>query len=677
MRPTYQVIAAMLVFIAGRAEPASPARRGITAEDYFRFETISEAKISPSGGQVAYVVVTVDQKQNRRVSKIWLTSTGGRSAPRQITTGPSSRAIRWSPMEESLTFISTRPAVDGLAQHADKPQVYALQLDGGEPRRLTDLEEGVEAYQWSPDGTRLAVVSRTLPDDFKKGTSDVRHYLSANYKFNDSGWFDDRRSHIFTVDAKTGAVNQITKGATRNDSDPQWSPDGLEILFASVDTAKESFKNEAIWAVSAGDAKSSMISDREAAYRSPRWSPDGKRVVFIGAHDESEPQRIWIAARAGGKQQIAAPQLDQTVFDLEWKDLEALHFSSGVRGETHLFRLALSGGGVQPLTTGARAIHATDLNAGAKTIVYVANDFTHQDDLHAADASGRNERQLTHLNTELWNQLDLPGVERMTYKAADGWDLDGFLVKPVGWREGKKYPMILTIHGGPASMYGVDWYHEFPVYAARGWAVFFVNPRGSTGYGEKFQRGVENEWGGKAYTDIMAGVDAVLAKNPWIDSERLGVTGGSYGGFMANWIVSHTNRFQAAVTLRSISNFISDEGTRDGAYGHERDFGGNLFDKFAPYWDWSPLKYVQNVKTPTLVLHSENDYRVPLEQGEPWFRALRHFGVTSEFVIFPRENHNMTRSGEPKHLVESLNWQIYWFDRFLNGNQAAIRPNEK
>jgi acylaminoacyl-peptidase len=235
--------------------------------------------------------------------------------------------------------------------------------------------------------------------------------------------------------------------------------------------------------------------------------------------------------------------------------------------------------------------------------------------------------------------------------------------------------MILTIHGGPAGQYGYDWYHEFQVYASRGWAVFFCNPRGSTGYGQKFERGIELNWGGNDYVDVMNGVDAVLAKYPWIDRERLGVTGGSYGGYLTNWIVSHTNRFKAAVTLRSISNFVSDDGTRDGAYGHADDFGGDIFEKTDLYWDRSPLKYAKNVKTPTLVLHSDNDYRVPIEQGEQWFRALRHFGVPSEIVFFPRENHNLTRTGEPKHLVESINWQVYWFDRYLNGNANAVPPD--
>jgi dipeptidyl aminopeptidase/acylaminoacyl peptidase len=330
-------------------------------------------------------------------------------------------------------------------------------------------------------------------------------------------------------------------------------------------------------------------------------------------------------------------------------------------------------GRVTALTSGARSVRALSTGPNG-TLAYLANDFEHLDDIYFRDRSG--ERALTHLNAALWSNLALAKVERMPYRAADGLEIDGFLVKPVGWQEGRKYPLIVSIHGGPAGMYGVDWYHEFQVYAARGWGVFFCNPRGSTGYGRKFQRAVAMEWGGKAYSDIMTGLDEALRRNAWIDGDRLGVTGGSYGGFMTNWIVSHTNRFKAAVTLRSISNFVSDDGTRDGAYGHERDFGGDLFQNYDFYWQSSPLKYVRNVKTPTLVLHSDNDYRVPLEQGEQWFRALQHFGVPSEFVIFPRENHNLTRTGEPRHLVESLQWQCYWFERYLDGNAAAKRPTE-
>jgi dipeptidyl aminopeptidase/acylaminoacyl peptidase len=659
-------------------------KRGLTSEDYFAFEFISDPHISPDGKLVAYVVTTVDQKQNRRHSSIWMTAVDGSRAPWQFTTSPqNSNAPRWSPDGQSLAFVSSRPASDGAATEL-RPQVWLLSMAGGEARRITNFKNGVNGFQWSPDGKRLACVSRTGPSDNRpesKDRSDVRHYTHISYKFNDTGWFDDKRSHIWTVDAKTSSTKQITSGDDWNDTDPQWSPDGTKIAFVSNRTGKEyeQNRNADVWVIGADGGQVTKISDHEEGDNSPRWSPDGKTIAFIGRVREEEHPKIWLAPSAAGSSSVlAARNLDLIPSDLDWaEDGKALYFQTGVRGETHLFRVDLSSKEVKAVTSGARAVRGVDINDSNRKMVYASNDFKHLDDLYVSDLSGANERKLTRLNEGLWRQLELQDVERITYKGADGWDIDGFFVKPIGFQEGKKYPMILSVHGGPAGMYGVDWFHEFQVYAARGWAVFFTNPRGSTGYGEKFERGIVGEWGGKDYQDVMNGVDAILKRYSWIDRDRLGVTGGSYGGYMTNWIVSHTTIFKAAVTLRSVVNFISDDGTRDGAYGHKRDFGGDIFEKFDLYWDRSPLKWAKNVKTPTLILHSDNDQRVPLEQGEQWFRALKHFGVLTEFVIFPRENHNLTRTGEPKHLVESLNWQVYWFDRFLNGNSGAVPPDAK
>ena len=287
----------------------------------------------------------------------------------------------------------------------------------------------------------------------------------------------------------------------------------------------------------------------------------------------------------------ASDNIDLIPAGLRWSaDGRGLYFETGMKGRSQLYRVDLAARRAAAVTSGERTVHLVDVSDKAGRLAYGVNDPTHLDDLYVADLAGRNEKQLTHLNASLSKQLQLVPVERVPFKGADGWDVDGFFMKPVGWQPGRKYPMILTIHGGPAGMVGYDWYHEFQVYAAHGWAVFFANPRGSTGYGEKFERGIELNWGGKDYVDVMNGVDAALAKYPWVDADRLGVTGGSYGGCLTNWIVSHNDRFKAAVTLRSISNFVSDGGTRDGAYGHADDFTGDIFDKFDLYWSASPLK---------------------------------------------------------------------------------------
>jgi dipeptidyl aminopeptidase/acylaminoacyl peptidase len=678
------------------ATAQQPATRGITPEDYYAFEFVNDPQISPDGKLVAYAVTRVDRAQNRRVTSIWMATSDGSRAPWQFTTSPqSSNSPRWSPDGKWIAFLSTRPGEPAAAAGgpaatgpslSDSPrsQVYLLSMSGGEARRLTNLKNGVSTFRWSPDGNRLVVVSRLGPSDNRpesKERSDVRHYKNTSYKFNDTGWFDDRRSHLWIVDVKSGSTKQITEGDDWNDTDPQWSPDGTRIAFVSNRTGKEydQNRNTDVWVTSADGGPLTRISDHEEADNSPRWSPDGKTIAFLGVLRQRDHAKIWIAPADGGKASVlAAEGLDLIPTGLEWADDgKSLYFGAGVKGETHLFRADLIRKAVLPVTSGARAIRNVDYHWPTGTMVYMANDFKHLDDVYVANVKGDQERKLTNLNQALWKQLQLSDVERFSYKSADDWDIDGFVVRPVGWQEGKKYPLILNIHGGPASMYGVDWFHEFQVYAGKGYAVLFTNPRGSTGYGQKFERGIVNEWGGKDYVDVMNGVDAALAKFSWLDGERMGVTGGSYGGYLTNWIVGHNDRFKAAVTLRSVTNFISDEGTRDGAYGHTPDFGGDLFEKFDLYWERSPLKYAKNVKTPTLILHADNDFRVPLEQGEQWFRALKHFGVTTEIVMFPRENHNLTRTGEPRHLVESLNWQLYWFDRFVNGNSSAVAPNQK
>ena len=692
---SYGALAVLLLLASIAAAQQSDAKRVVTPEDYYSFEFLREPRISPDGQRVAYVITTVDRKQNRRNSSIWLVTTDGTRPPWQFTTSPQdSTSPQWSPDGQYLAFISSRPnttdataaaAADGASTGSrPKKQVYILSMSGGEARRVTDLKNGVDGFQWSPDGRRLAVLSRLGPSDSRpenKERSDARHYAEQQYKTNDTGWFDDKRTHIWVVDVKTGKATQLTSGDLWDDRDPQWSPDSSKIAFVSDRTGRayEDSRNTEVWVIPADGGALVKISDHDEEDSSPRWSPDGKTIAFTGSIRERDHPKIWLAPSTGGTPSVlAARDLDLIPSDLEWSpDGRSLYFNAGVRGEYQLFRVNLASKETKAITTGPRAVRNMDLSPRGGRMVYTVNDFKHQDDLYVADLDAKRERKLTNLNEALWKQLQLQDVERFTYKGADGWDVDGFFVRPVGWQEGKKYPMILNIHGGPAGQYGVDWFHEFQVYAARGWAVFFTNPRGSTGYGQKFERGIVGEWGGNDYIDVMNGVEAALRKYPWVDRDRLGVTGGSYGGYLTNWIVGHTNMFKAAVTLRSVSNFISDEGTRDYAYGHAPDFGGDLFEKFELYWDRSPLKYAKNVKTPTLVLHSDNDLRVPLEQGEQWYRALKHFGVTTELVVFPRENHNLTRTGEPHHLVDSLNWQLYWFDRYLDGKQSAVPPDAR
>ena len=669
--------------LAGRAQT-----RGITPEDYFSFKLVSDPRISPDGSRVVYVVSRVDRELNRRVPSIWITRTDG-SAPARVLVGEawSASAPRWSADGTAIEFISSHPATheDGSASGASgaaaaRPQLWELRLADTIPRRVSNIPNGVSGCVPAPTGDRAACLSRTGPTDREptdSARSDTRHYTRIAYKFNDVGWYDDRRSHIWIVDLRTGDAKQITDGDEWNDTDPQWSPDGARIAFVSDRTGHEYDlgRNFDVWTIAATGGSLTNISSSGGPDNQPRWSPDGTAIAFVSQASEDGPAQIYVAPATGGRAVAPFPELDLIPTDLLWSgDGKSIFFDAGVKGEYHVFRIDPATQRLTQVTVGPRAVRSPNLAAKGTAMVYLVNDFTHLDEVYAGAIDTPAERQLSNHNAALWSQLALASVQRLSFKGADGWDIDGFLVKPINWQPNRKYPVVLSIHGGPAGQYGVDWFHEFQAYAARGWAVFFTNPRGSTGYGRKFQRGIEGEWGGKDYADIMNGLDVAIAGNPWIDTTRMGVTGGSYGGYMTNWIVGHTNRFAAAVTLRGISNFISDDGTRDGAYGHAADFGGDIFDKFDLYWDRSPLKYARNVTTPILILHSDNDYRVPIEQGEQWFRALKHFGKTAEIVFFPRENHNLTRTGEPKHLVESLNWQVRWFERYLDGGRDVATP---
>jgi dipeptidyl aminopeptidase/acylaminoacyl peptidase len=665
----------------GAQTPASGGKRGVTAEDYFAFKFAADPRISPDGKQVVYVVSRVDRERNRRVPSIWVVATDGSSAPRQmIDESYSAGGPRWSPDGATIAFTSSfNPSAPAGAPRA--AQLWTVSAAGGTPKRISSVANGVSNCSWSPDGARFVCLTRTGPSDSLNtgpDKSDVRHYAQSNYKFNDTGWFDDKRTHVCVIDGSTGTAHQITEGDSWNDTDPSWSPDGTRIAFVSDRTGHEfdHGHNTDIWTIPYGGGRLTQVTTSPAHDAGPVWSPDGRSIAYVSAANEDAAPQVYVIATEGGTPRKVAKNLDLLPGGLQWSDdAKEIYFETGVRGENHLFDVDLASGAVRQVTHGARAVRSVSFAKSAHVMAYLANDFQNLDDIYVAGTDASAEKKLTDVNGVLWKTLDLASVQRMTYKGADGWDVDGFLVKPVGWVAGKKYPMVLSVHGGPAGQYGVDWYHEFQVDAGKGYAVFFTNPRGSTGYGSKFQQGIVKEWGGKDYIDIMNGVKFVTAANPWIDTTRIGMTGGSYGGYMANWMAGHTNYFKAIVTLRGISNFLTDDATRDGAYGHSGDFGGDIFTQRDLFWDRSPLKYVKDVNTPILILHSDNDYRVPLEQGEQWFRALKHFNKTAEIVMFPRENHNLTRTGEPKHLVESMNWQLYWFDKYLNGNAKAIAPD--
>src|SRR5882672_9836319 len=392
--------------LLGMAAMPAPAQqpRGVTPEDYFAFEFLGDPHISPDGKLVAYVVTKVDRAQNRRNSAIWMVAADGSRAPWQFTTSPqSATSPRWSPDGQSLAFLSTRPTSEtpaagtgasGATTEQPRAQIYLLSMNGGEARRITSLKNGVNSFQWSPDGNRLVVISRTGPSDYRaesKDKSDVRHYKNTSYKFNDTGWFDDRRAHLWIVDARSGEAKQNTEGNDWNDSDPQWSPDGRRIAFVSNRTGKEyeDNRNTDVWVISAEGGALTKISDHDETDNSPRWSPDGKTIAFTGEIHNRDHPKIWLAPATGGEASVlAANGLDLIPTGLTWsEDGRALFFEAGVKGEYHLFRVDLASKAITQITTGARAVRAADYNGRA--MAYTVNDFKHLDDLYIAGLDGK------------------------------------------------------------------------------------------------------------------------------------------------------------------------------------------------------------------------------------------------------------------------------------------------
>ncbi len=681
------------LFVASCSVAAFAQKRGFQPEDIYLLQQIADPQVSPDGKTVAYTVTQIDKARNRRQSSIWLVPVDGSAPPRRVTSGNSARNPRWGP-DGTLAFIANAVEPPPNAPQAPEPtnrpearppappepanprtQVYRLDPGGGEPTRITNFKDGVSRFNWSPDGTRLACVVKTAdhtPD------SDTKHYQSMAYKFDGRGWADARRNHIFLVDVKSGKTTQLTSDPTHDDNDPQWSPDGKWISYSSTNSSPElttvlGVGDVFLVPVSGGTPR--PLAQGRMYASDPRWSPDGKWIAFAAAPSVDEQAQLWVVPALGGPPRLAT-ELDLFPSSINWSADGQVWFTALERGAQLLFRADPQTGKTVRVLAGNRSINNVELDDKQRRVIFVAAGSQHPAELYSADLDGRNEKQLTHHNRAAEEQIATAPATAFTYASVDGLTIEAFLIKPLNFQPGKKYPLVLNIHGGPNGMWGYNWCSDCQMYAGRGWAVLLINPRGSSGYGMKFQRAVALEWGGKAYQDLMNGVATTLAQNPWIDKDRLGVTGISYGGFMTNWIVTQSDKFKAAIPISGISDFVSVEGTRDGAFGHSRDFGGDLWQAFDNYWKYSPVRLANKVTTPVLLLHGEADYRVPASQAEEYFRALKHFGKTAELVLFPREPHS-PGAYEPKHQVEHLQWRLYWFDRYLNGNTQAVAPDQR
>ena len=641
-------------------------------EDVYALTGVADPRLHPDGKTVAYVLWHIDAEEREYRSAIWVAAVDGSSPPRRFTSGEKrDSSPRWSPDGSQLAFTSSRG-------EEKTSQLYVISTEGGEARKLTDLKEDPSDLAWSPDGSQIAFSSRVRDEAYEEEDDRKRRprrFTRLNYKLDNVGWTGDRRQQLFVVPADGSAEpTQLTDGDFEHSS-PAWSPDGEKLAFVSalsdfwdIELASHVYVIDA----SGGEA-TQLTTETDGGCDAPVWAPDGSQIAFLytpGTYDWPHNGQLALVPAGGGAHRLLTESLDRTcapfppIGDPIW-DGDRILFALEDRGNVHVYSVAVDGSAApEAVLDGERVVTGFDLRNG--TLVHTETTATALTELYVGD------RAVTQVGEPFAGGRDLVEPERFTAVSEDGTEVDAWIVRPPDFDAGKRYPTLLSIHGGPFSQYSTGFFDEFQIYGGAGYVVLFANPRGSSGFTEDWGRAIRGPsngagpgWGTVDYQDLMAVVDTALEKYDFIDPDRLGVLGGSYGGFMTSWIVSHTNRFKAAISERAVNNLVSAYGSSDLFWAFTGQFGSSLYEDFDAWVDRSPSRYADKIETPLLIMHSENDLRCNIEQGEHLFITLRLRKHEVEMVRFPAEGHELSRSGSPVHRVERFQIILDWFDRYL------------
>jgi dipeptidyl aminopeptidase/acylaminoacyl peptidase len=652
----------------------------LTADDLSRFRWVDHVRLSPAGDRVAYDVTWPDleARQNR-----------GRVLVRGLEPGASARELRsdvrrdhapeWSPDGERIAFLSRVRARD---------QLFVAPAGGGEALQLTAIPDGVAAAEWSPDGRMLAFVARVVSepdgvvDDPRPTESEeqprrppvARVARRLDYKRDGAGYLDGRHTHLFVVAADGGEPRQLTDG-TWSVAGFSWAPDGRALaVVADAEPDADLRRTNRLYRVDLDGNRRTLAEGLQMT--TPAWSPRGDLIAVIAptAQDGGRHERLWVVSSSGGRPRCLTLELDRAVGGAVATDMRAAHstrlcwsqagdrlyFQASGPGIAEVLSVDLDGRVGVELPAQRRAVYDVDVEAG-RIAACVADAATPGE---VVLVHGGEERTLTDANPWLRDRY-VAEPRRHLFTAADGLEIEGWLLEPPGFDPAGRHPLILQIHGGPHSQYGWAFFHELQMLAGMGFLVLYTNPRGSDGYGEVFRRACLRDWGGRDYQDLMTAVDQLIERVGCVDETRLGIAGGSYGGFMTNWTIGHTRRFAAAVTMRSISNLVSEFAQHDIVLWGEAEMGPPPWPDPDELWRRSPIRYVRDIDTPLLILHSDMDLRCAFSQAEELFGALRLLGKEVEMVRFPGESHDLSRSGRPDRRVERLRRIGSWFERHL------------